>query len=307
MRVLVKLVLVVIGVAVIAAAGLFVMTNRMLAAQVDLPATVSPVVLPATGDTIALERGRYLIDHAFNCRICHAQDFGGRAEIDNAAIGRLWAPNLTLGEGSATRDYTPTDWARAIRHGLDPTGRRLILMPSEDYYAFSDDDIGSVVAYIRSQPAVDRADAGISVGPVGRFLLATGDVEFAYDKISHAAPRSAASPAASLEWGRVLGSTCVGCHGEGLSGGAIPGGDPAWPPARNLTRHATGLGSWSQADFFTALRKGQRPDGTALAPPMPWQAYAGLTDADTEALWLYLQSMPPKEQATGSCRYTAPV
>lgn len=59
MRVLVKLVLVVIGVAVIAAAGLFVMTNRMLAAQVDLPATVSPVVLPATGDTIALERGRY--------------------------------------------------------------------------------------------------------------------------------------------------------------------------------------------------------------------------------------------------------
>jgi len=28
---------------------------------------------------------------------------------------------------------------------------------------------------------------------------------------------------------------------------------------------------------------------------MPWQAYAGLTDADTEALWIYLQSMPPKD------------
>jgi mono/diheme cytochrome c family protein len=275
-------------------AGLVFTTNRMLAATVTLPASVAPVVLPADGDTVALERGRYLVDHAFNCRICHAQDFGGRAEVDNVPIGRLWAPNLTLGEGSATRDYTPTDWARAIRHGVDPTGRRLILMPSEDYYAFSDDDIGAVVAYIRSQPNVDRADEGISMGPVGRALLATGGVTFAYDKIDHAAARSGATPAATVEWGRVLGSTCVGCHGEGLSGGPIPGGDPAWPPASNLTRHATGLAAWARDDFFTALRQGRRPDGSQILPPMPWQAYAGLSDADTEALWLYLQSVPAK-------------
>jgi len=295
LRLLGKILIALVLVAAVGYVALVFTSNRMLAATVSLPTTVAPAILPAEGDAAALERGRYLVDHAFNCKICHAPDLGGRAEIDNAAIGTLWGPNLTLGEGTKTRDYSLADWARAIRHGLDPSGRRLVLMPSEDYHAFSDEDIGAVVAYIRSMPDVDRPDQGISLGPIGRFLLATGGIHFAYDKIDHAAVRSTALPGATLEWGRVLGSTCIGCHGEGMSGGPIPGGDPSWLPAANLTTHATGLASWSQADFFTAMRQGRRPDGTTIALPMPWQAYAGLTDADTEALWMYLQSMPAKE------------
>lgn len=285
----VLLVVVAIAVGVIAVAS-----SRMLSARVDVPVPVAPVVLPDPSDTAALERGRYLVDHAFNCRICHAPDLGGRAEIDNAAMGRLWGPNLTTGEGSATRDYTPVDWSRAIRHGLARDGRRLILMPSEDYFAFSDEDIGAVVAYIRSVPPVDRPNPGLTVGPVARTLLVTGEVTFAYDKIPHAEARSTATPGATVAWGQVLGTTCIGCHGHGLSGGAIPGGDPSWPEARNITRHDTGLAGWTEADFVRAMREGRRPDGTAIQPPMPWQAYAGLTDADLRALWLYLESVEPR-------------
>jgi cytochrome c5 len=294
-RIVGRVLIVLVVVLVVASTALFIGTNRMLAATVALPVAVSPVVLPAPGDMAALERGRYLVDHAFHCAICHAQDFGGRAEVDNAAVGRLWAPNLTSGAGSAVRNYTPTDWARAIRHGLDPSGRRLILMPSEEYFSFSDEDLGAVVAYIQSRPAVDREDVGISLGPVGRVLLGTGQVEFAYDKIDHTATRPAAMPGPTVEWGRVLGSTCTGCHGEGLSGGPIPGGDPAWPPARNLTQHATGLAGWTQNDFFVAMRQGRRPDGTTIQPPMPWQGYSGLADQDLQALWMFLQSTPGRE------------
>lgn len=295
LKMLGKGLLVLLAVVLVAYLGVVVATNRMMAAMVELPVEVSPVVLPADGDTAAIERGRYLVDHAFNCKICHAQDLGGRAEIDNAAMGTLWGPNLTTGEGSATRDYTPVDWARAIRHGLDPTNRRLILMPSEDYFAFSDEDIGAVVAYIRSQPPVDRADEGIALGPVGRILLATGQITFAFEKVSHAEDRTNAEPGPTVAWGRVLTSTCAGCHGEGMSGGSIPGGDPAWPPARNITRHPSGVGAWTRDDFFAAMRQGRRPDGTTILPPMPWQAYAGLSDTDLDALWMYLGTVPPKE------------
>lgn len=295
LRLLGRVVIAFVVVLAVAYVGLVFATNRMLAATVTVPAAVSPVRIPDASDTAALERGRYLVDHAFNCKICHAPDFGGHAEVNDALIGSLWAPNLTSGAGSAVRDFTATDWARAIRHGVTPTGRRLILMPSEEFFGFNDDDLGAVVAYIRSMPPVDRADEGIKVGPLGRALLAAGEVTFAFDKIDHAATRSAASPAATAAWGQVLLGTCAGCHGEGLSGGPIPGGDPSWPPSRNLTPHATGLGAWTQQDFFVALRQGRRPDGTAINPPMPWQAYAGLTDTDLEAMWLYLRTVPAKE------------
>ena len=62
----------------------------------------------------------------------------------------------------------------------------------------------------------------------------------------------------------------------------------------NLTPDAeTGLGSWSTADIVKALSTGERPDGRILAPIMPWQHLAKLTEEDLTAIALYLQSLPP--------------
>ena len=38
-------------------------------------------------------------------------------------------------------------------------------------------------------------------------------------------------------------------------------------------------------------QQGKRPDDRALAPVMPWQAYAALTDGDVAALVAYLRSL----------------
>ena len=129
----------------------------------------------------------------------------------------------------------------------------------------------------------------------GDILIATGEVQFAFDKIDHHAPRSGVPPGPNAAWGEVLVTTCTGCHGPGLSGGPIPGGDPAWPPARNITPHETGLGNWTREDFVTAVQQGRRPDGTPVLAPMPWEAYAGLTSEDIEAMWQYLRTVPPRE------------
>ncbi|SDD57974.1 c-type cytochrome [Ruegeria marina] len=103
---------------------------------------------------------------------------------------------------------------------------------------------------------------------------------------------------------------CAGCHmprgpegapiaSAGLSGGnigfEIPGLGIFWAP--NLTPSQSGLGSWSDDEIATALRSGIRPDGRILAPAMPWQAYAGLSDEDTHAVVVYLRSLPAQEGA----------
>jgi mono/diheme cytochrome c family protein len=98
---------------------------------------------------------------------------------------------------------------------------------------------------------------------------------------------------------------CQDCHTPGAFYGApdasrqLSGSEVGWQGpwgvtyARNLTPdHETGLGAWTRAQIVTALRTGQRPDGSPLLPPMPWPNYAHLTDADAYAVAAYLQSLP---------------
>jgi len=84
---------------------------------------------------------------------------------------------------------------------------------------------------------------------------------------------------------------CTGCHGPELVGG--PSHEPGAPPAANLT--PAGIGTWTEADFFKALRSGVRPDGTAINPAMPWASSGRMTDDELRALWLYLRTVPAKE------------
>ncbi|MFT3885802.1 MAG: diheme cytochrome c-553 [Flavobacteriales bacterium] len=68
--------------------------------------------------------------------------------------------------------------------------------------------------------------------------------------------------------------------------------------AGNLTSDATGIGTWSEEQFKRALTKGMYKGlegGRPLLPPMPWQNYAHLSDADVHAIFTYLRSTKPVE------------
>ena len=121
--------------------------------------------------------------------------------------------------------------------------------------------------------------------------------ERAWDRSAHGdVPHPVKPPAsaATVEFGRHLAATCMGCHGQDLAGGPIVGGDPSWPPAANLTPHPDGLARWTSAQFARAIREGKRPDGTALRSPMSdVVTYAvKMSDVEVEALWMYLRSLP---------------
>jgi mono/diheme cytochrome c family protein len=217
--------------------------------------------------------------------------------VDDPMIGQLLGPNITTGTGSLTLDYTPADWDRAVRHGVLPDGRPSA-MPAEDFQLMSDQELSDVIAYIRSMPPVDNEVPPKRLGPLGKVLLVTGQIQIAaLTMASHGEAHAALPPVAevSLDFGRHLAGVCVGCHSADFSGGPIAGGDPSWAPARNLTPHEDGLAGWSYEDFETALREGRRPDGSALLAPMtlitPYSA--NMTDVEMQALWAYLQSLPP--------------
>lgn len=64
----------------------------------------------------------------------------------------------------------------------------------------------------------------------------------------------------------------------------------------NLTPDATGIGSWTEAQFSRALRQGKSKgmeNGRPLLPPMPWMNYTNMTDEDLSAIFAYLQSIKP--------------
>jgi cytochrome c553 len=278
----------------IAAIGLYAASEVRLRRTYHVPGQA----LALRSDAATLAHGRHLATAIGKCTDCHGSDLGGKVFIDDPALGTLNAPNLT--PGGVTAGYTAADWERAIRHGVNPGGRALLGMPSAEFYHLSDDDAASIIAYMRSLPAVKRGFAAPHLRPVGRGLFATGMLPLlAAEDIPHTAPRPASPvPGVTREYGAYLSRVggCNGCHREDLSGGPIPGVPPEWPPARNLT--PVGIGSWTEADFIRTLRSGKRPDGTAVNPVMPWALAGQMSDDELKALWLYIRTVPP--QPTGA-------
>lgn len=257
---------------------------------------VNETVLALPTDAAAIERGRHIATTR-GCTDCHTSNLGGQVVIHAPPIAQIAAPNLTRGSGGVTAAFSVVDWERAIRHGLRPDGRALLLMPSDEMNGLSDADTADLIAWLRQVPAVDRASQPNSIGPVGRALLAFGQLPLiAATRINqHASHIASITPGVTIEYGRYLAQGCGGCHGAHLSGGTIPGMPPDTPKAANLTPDpVTGLGKWSKVDFYRVVREGHKPDGSAVNPFMPWKAIGSSSDAELDALWAYLRSVPPR-------------
>jgi len=66
--------------------------------------------------------------------------------------------------------------------------------------------------------------------------------------------------------------------------------------AANISPDDTGIGAWTEAQFFKAIREGKSKglDGTRpLLPPMPWPGLAKLADEDLRAIYNYLKTVTP--------------
>jgi mono/diheme cytochrome c family protein len=279
------------GVVVLAAAAGAIgwnMASSRMTRQVKID--VKPVAYAE--DAPSLERGKYLFESR-GCVDCHGANGGGRTFVDDGALA-IAGPDIT--KGGATAKYQPVDWVRIVRHGVKPDGTPAMIMPSEDYNRFTDTDRAALVAYVRSLPPQKGAAAVIKLPPPVRILYGFGAIKDAAEKIDHSLPPQQPIPAAvDAKHGAYVANMCIGCHGEKLSGGKIPGGPPNWPAAANLTPgEGSGMARYPDAASFQAMMKsGKRPDGTAIQV-MPFESLSKMNDVDVQALHAYLKTVPAR-------------
>jgi hypothetical protein len=118
-------------------------------------------------------------------------------------MGGIHTPNLTSGTGGIGSSFTDADWVRAIRYGVGPNGRALFIMPAKALNSLSDEDLGAVIAYVKSLPPVDNQLPERRVATLGRLMMAVGLFPpFAADQIDHSSPPPAAvAPGVTAEYG----------------------------------------------------------------------------------------------------------
>ena len=128
-----------------------------------------------------------------------------------------------------------------------------------------------------------------------------------------AAQPSADSNAEQVQRGEYLAraGNCMGCHttrgGKPYAGGrelVTPFGKFITP---NITPDSeTGIGHWSEEDFWQALHYGKGRDGSYLYPVFPYTEYTKVTRQDADAIFAYLRSLMPVTQTNPPHKITPP-
>lgn len=281
-------------VAAVAIGVVYAQSQRLISRKVSTP--VRKELAVAAADSATLARGQMLMA-ANGCQGCHQPNLAGTVLLDEAMIGRFVTSNLTGGKGGVIAHYDNRALDAAIRDGIGWDGRRLAIMPANEFSTLADDDVAAIIAFLRVQKPVDHELPGMGYGPLIRAALVLGKFGYPYDEIDHARVTVASAPrGATVAQGLYLSTSCAGCHAKTFEGGPVHGSDKLAP---NITPSAR-ISHWSLAEFTRVVREGVRPDGSKVDPAMPWQAYSKLSEDEIEGLYLYLKTIPAKATVTRS-------
>jgi mono/diheme cytochrome c family protein len=269
----------------------------MVLAYQPRPNLVHEVKIDTTPERVA--RGAKLANF---CAGCHSTT--GKPPLDGSAVnfgdqpgspplGSLYPPNLT--PAGPLRDWSDGEIIRAVREGVHKTGRTLIIMPAESFHNLSDEDVQSVVAFLRSQPAVQHDLPDLQGNFAAMLILGAGMYPPSVQPpISQ--PILAPPKAETPEFGKYIVSIsdCRICHGNDLGGGD---GKRAFTPiGPNLTAIVP---NFTRNQFIQTIRTGTDPTGHSLNPDlMPWKVIsATFDDQELGAVYAYIKSLPPVNQS----------
>lgn len=284
-----------IGVVLLVGAALYIRGNALL----DKTYSVEASNLDLPTDEASIEFGRHRAESL--CQGCHGPDLGGVINwFDAPPIGQMDSANLTAGEGGVGKYFETEDYVRAIRHGINRDGKPIFMVAVVSTAHLSDEDLASIIAYLKTIPPVDRQTNGVRFTPLGKVLLATGKLgQLPAESVSHQAKASAPERGVSVEYGEYLVNTndCKICHGPQLNGGPFP--DPTKTKiSPNLTPGGE-LAFWTEQQFMDTIRNGITPSGHEMDPSfMPWKDYRLFYDEELKAIFIYLQSLPKLPQYT---------
>jgi mono/diheme cytochrome c family protein len=263
------------------------------------------------------ERGKVVFALAAGCG-CHTAEKGpvgaGGGEVPTP-FGKFFGTNITPDPETGIGLWSDAEIDAAIRRGISRTrGVEAPAMPYYQYAGMADTDAADLIAYLRTLPAVRRANqphAGEL--PLARLAYRAWRLLFVRPQRSPAAAPVAAGDRARYLVDHV--SICVDCHTSRnwfgaperslyLAGNAHgPGGETV----PNITPDSTGLGDWDAADIYNVLTFGRLPDFDNVQGLMAQvvdghgggPGYKDAPDSDRRAIAAYIRTVPPIAHAVG--------
>lgn len=290
--------------------------------KVALPDVGPPPALKVDATTERIERGRYLANAVTICMDCHSiRDWskfsgpiapgtlgqgGERFDHSVGFPGIYYSKNIT--PAGITR-YTDGELYRVITTGVNKDGRAMFpVMPYSHYGKMDDEDIYSIIAYLRSlQPIDNPVEESVSDFPMN-IILNTIPVK--------GTPEKRPDPVDKVAYGKYLvnAAACIECHTQVDKGQVIPelafsgGREFAFPDGSivrsvNITTDPdTGIGKWTEEYFINRFK--MYADSSYTPPSvkpgefntiMPWVMYASMTTEDLSAIFAYLKTLPPRK------------
>ena len=284
--------------------------------KVDPPEDITVEVTPER-----IARGEYLATHVAVCIDCHSErDFtkfaGPIKPGTEGSGGEVFDENIGFPGKVTTKNLTPANlgsWTdgeliRAITCGVTKDNRALFpMMPYPNYNQFSEEDLYSIVAYIRTLEPQEKN-------------IPETELNFPLNLIVKTMPIQTYSPAKEINKSNTVAygnylvtlASCSECHTPSDQGDPLPGMTMAGGQAFNFPGgvvrslnitpdNETGIGTWTKEDFIARFRFYSGEDAHNVPvniekdfnTPMPWLMYAGMTDEDLSSIYDYLRTVTP--------------
>jgi mono/diheme cytochrome c family protein len=295
------------------------MVGAVLYIKFALPNVGEAPVLTVEATPERIERGRYLANSVNVCMDCHStRDWskfagpvvagtlgkgGERFDQTVGFPGAYFSKNITP---AGISRYTDGELYRVITTGVNNHGKAMFpVMPYPYYGKMDDEDIYSIIAYLRTLKPIDSAipesQSDFPMSIILNTIPAKGT------------PQKRPDPSDELAYGQYLtnASGCIECHTQVEKGQVIPalafGGGREFPMPGGIVRssnispdEATGIGKWSPEAFVQRFKI--YTDSAYTAPVvkpgefntvMPWEMYGTMTESDLRAIFTYLKTVKP--------------
>jgi cytochrome c553 len=231
----------------------------------------------------------YRLARLHGCLSCHGEGLAGNHVFEAWPVGDIIAPNLT----KLARLRTDEQLTIAIRQGIGPGGRGLLVMTSAVHARMLPEETAALIAWLRSLPVKDGEEKPFKLRLLGRLMLVLGD--FRLQPVAVKQYRQLMPPDLGPEHakGRQLAaSICAECHGPDLNGGPTPFADtnPSFGRTFNLPPSLDIVVAYDLEQFRTLMKTGVPPSGRDLGmmASVAKRDLSHLTDDEISALHGYL-------------------
>lgn len=271
MKWFVRIVVGLLGLVILVVSTIFLSVEYRLRRSHDVPAV--EVSIPTDAESIA--EGERL-GTLLGCNGCHRGDLSGAVLFEEMGMARIVSPNLS----TKLAEYSDAELARLIRHGVRPDGSTVMGMPSSGFYHMSDDDLGSVIAWLRTFEPVDNDLPESRVDMMGRVGVLTGMFPVEAERIDHDGPRAVPGSGEYLAL-----NICSECHGLDLHG------EKEW----GMPDLGAVILSYTPETFAHLLRTGEPASDRTLRlmGEVARYRFVNFRDEEVAALYDYLSQLGP--------------